>query len=560
MPLAHLGRGILVALRRSYIKGVTFVCAAAVGLSAHGNSASNGDRSISFYHIHTHERLTITYKKAGRYDPDAMKKIDWILRDWRRNEAIKIDPQTIDLAWEMYQELGASEPINIISGYRSPDTNAMLRRTRGGQATQSQHMTGKAIDITFPDVPLKRIRYSALVRERGGVGYYPTSGIPFVHIDTARVRAWPRLPRQELALLFPEGHTRHAPASGGPITAADVREARAKNYDLSMQIAQFHSDRRNGRSSATQIAANSGGGDTSRQPFALASLGPTALPTAPMVAGKPTRQISLTWEKLPGAGPSAPGEQRKVVAAFAPPTIGKPKPQLVATPKLIDRSSRFTPTQSDKDKARLNDLVQQASLSQPAKRLTPAATGGPATASSPKLISEPRPAVRPQKALADAAIAAATPLRSPPPLTGDEPRVAALTPQASAGRNVTSITDMSPDSLGNGWVQAPEFDEDHPEELAYRPFPLAPLLTDTPSANDPQLAGLQHPDVAATLEMIDDEGAVPPMRFRPGQQVAQIMWAQQFQGKAVHLDALREIDANRLAGGIENRSVRTSRR
>ncbi len=142
------------------------------------------------------------------------------------------------------------------------------------------------------------------------------------------------------------------------------------------------------------------------------------------------------------------------------------------------------------------------------------------------------------------------------PKSPEGPQLAALEPDKAA----TSVTDMSPDSLGVGWVQAPEFDEDHPEELAYRPFPLAPLLTDTSSAHDPQLARLQHPDVAATLEMIDDIGEIPPMRFRPGRQVAQVMWAQQFEGKAVHLDALREIDQNRLASSIQNRAVQTSSR
>ena len=90
----------------------------------------------------------------------------------------------------------------------SPDfaraiTNDMLRRTVGGQASESRHILGKAADVHFPDVPLKNLRYSALIRERGGVGYYPTSALPFVHVDTDRVRAWPRLPRYELALLFP---------------------------------------------------------------------------------------------------------------------------------------------------------------------------------------------------------------------------------------------------------------------------------------------------------------------------------------------------------------------
>ena len=151
-----------------------------------------------------------------------------------------MDPDLIDLVWEIHTELGSAEPIHIISGYRSRDTNDMLRRTVGGQASQSRHILGKAMDVHFPDVPVKKLRYSALIRERGGVGYYPTSATPFVHIDTDRVRAWPRLPRTELALLFPSGRTQHVPDDGGPITPEDVRRARAANTELAAQIAEFH--------------------------------------------------------------------------------------------------------------------------------------------------------------------------------------------------------------------------------------------------------------------------------------------------------------------------------
>jgi uncharacterized protein YcbK (DUF882 family) len=535
------GRGLLVALGRSSILFGVLALAAIAGLSSDGITAStSGDRTISLYHIHTQERLTITYKKAGRYDPDALKQINWIMRDWRKNQTIAIDPATIDLAWEMHEELGSREPINIICGYRSRDTNEQLRKTVGGQASQSQHITGKAIDITFPDVPLKRMRYSALIRERGGVGYYPTSGIPFVHVDTARVRSWPRLPRYELALVFPEGHSRHLPADGGPITPADVRVAQSRYHDLAVQIAEFH-DTRKGLKTPTLVAITT----TVQVPQAVASLMPTA-PRAPRYAvaslgGAPpasakaetTRKFDLKAEPLDSATASrgkAPEPSRQVASL----TPDVPSPKLVGTPKLVDRSSKFTPSQGDRGK--LEALFKQA-----------------AAMPEPKLVTGPAPAQRPQKQLAAAAAAVSGETAQ---VAGRQ--VASLEPQKGAA----SITDMSPDSLGNGWVAAPEFDEDHPEELAYRPFPLAPLLTETASANDPQLAGeLQHPDVAATLDVLDDIGAIAPMKFRPGQQVAQVLWAQQFQGKAVHLDALMEIDQGRLLpAGLENRQVKTSAR
>ena len=187
-----------------------------------------GTRTLSFYNIHTKENVTITYKKDGEYLSEGLSQINHIMRDWRRDLPTKMDPELIDTIWEIYQDVGATEPIHLISGYRSRKTNEKLRRRGGGQARKSQHILGKAADIHFPGVPVKKLRNSALVREVGGVGYYPKSGIPFVHVDTGRVRNWPRLPRQELAALFPSGKTKYLPADGRPITKRDSMIALAK--------------------------------------------------------------------------------------------------------------------------------------------------------------------------------------------------------------------------------------------------------------------------------------------------------------------------------------------
>lgn len=533
--------------------------AAVSGLSADRiTAAAPGERTLSFYHIHTKETLTVTYKKNGEYVSDAMKKIDWIMRDWRKNQSVRMDPETIDLIWEMHSELGSQQPISIICGYRSRGTNEMLRRKVGGQASQSQHITGKAIDITFPDVPLKRMRYSALVRERGGVGYYPTSGIPFIHVDTSRVRAWPRLPRYELALLFPSGRTKHAPASGGSISPDDVRAARAKHQDLAQQIAQFHDDRRNPKSTQFAVANAGGAGQPEKRGLTLASL-TDALPwSAKKTAEKPILDANgkprVRWEPIPGS--EVKREQPKPaagtqVAALSPDAA---LPKLVNQPKLLDRPSRFEPrTAAAKPAATAPATTAAKAPAKDKDRATLAALVAKAQSEPmPKLVSEPKPAVRPAQALAAAEMPEGA---GRPPQKGA--RVAALIPEREESN---SITDMSPESLGNGWVQAPEFDEDHPEELAYRPFPLAPLLTESASGAEPQFGDLQHPDVAQTLELIDDVGAVLPMRFRPGQQVARVLWAQQFQGKAVYLDALEELDQSRAATGIAERAVKTSKR
>ena len=158
------------------------------------------------------------YFVPDMFDEAGLKRLNHAMRDWRRDEEIKMDPELIDLIWKIHNQLGSKQPIHLISGYRSPETNAMLRKTRGGQATKSQHMLGKAADIHFPDVPVKSLRNSALIQEVGGVGYYPTSGIPFVHVDTDRVRMWPRIPRLELAALYPSGKTGYLPSDGKPIT------------------------------------------------------------------------------------------------------------------------------------------------------------------------------------------------------------------------------------------------------------------------------------------------------------------------------------------------------
>ena len=180
-------------------------------------NALGDTRTISLHHVHTGENLTITYKKNGKYDQDALKKINWIMRDWRKNQDIKIDREAVDLLWEIHREVAAKEPINIICGYRSPTTNAMLRRRSRGVARFSQHMLGKAIDFYIPGVPLEKLRVAALRLQGGGVGYYPGSGSPFVHLDVGSVRHWPRMTRAQLAKVFPSGRTVHVPSDGNPL-------------------------------------------------------------------------------------------------------------------------------------------------------------------------------------------------------------------------------------------------------------------------------------------------------------------------------------------------------
>ena len=180
-----------------------------------------GDRSLKLYHIHTGEQETIVFKRNGVYDPDGLKKLDYILRDWRIEQPTNMDPHLFDLLWQVYQDSGSHEYIHVVCGYRSPSTNALLRRRSSGVAEHSQHMLGKAMDYFIPDVPLEKLREIGLRMQVGGVGYYPTSGSPFVHMDTGGVRMWPRMTRDQLVRVFPNGRTLYIPSDSGPLPGYD---------------------------------------------------------------------------------------------------------------------------------------------------------------------------------------------------------------------------------------------------------------------------------------------------------------------------------------------------
>jgi uncharacterized protein YcbK (DUF882 family) len=145
-------------------------------------------RSLAFYHTHTCECLDITYARNGIYDQKAMRQISAYLRDFRTSEMHPIDPQVLDILWKIQQELGCSNTYEVISGYRSPKTNRLLRRRSRGVADRSLHMQGKAIDIRLTGRRTHTLRDCAIALEAGGVGYYAESD--FVHIDTGRVRTW----------------------------------------------------------------------------------------------------------------------------------------------------------------------------------------------------------------------------------------------------------------------------------------------------------------------------------------------------------------------------------
>jgi len=162
--------------------------ASSLGAATSTPAASRATRALGFAHTHTGEHLTVEYFSGGAYLPDALSTVNHFLRDFRTGDVHAIDAGLLDLLHSLTQLTGTSKPFQVISGYRSPKTNGMLRQRSEGVAAGSLHMQGQAIDIRLADIPLAKLRTAALQIERGGVGYYPASD--FVHVDTGRVRRW----------------------------------------------------------------------------------------------------------------------------------------------------------------------------------------------------------------------------------------------------------------------------------------------------------------------------------------------------------------------------------
>jgi len=176
--------------RRDFLKiGTGFLATClvpAIGWSAPVPDSTR--RSLSFFNTHTSERIALCYFKDGAYCPDAMKRVNHILRDHRTGDLQVMDSQLLDLLYTINRHVGSDSAFHIISGYRSPKTNARLRKQSSGVAKFSYHMLGRAIDIRLPGYETRKLRQACLDLKLGGVGYYPQSD--FVHVDTGAFRSW----------------------------------------------------------------------------------------------------------------------------------------------------------------------------------------------------------------------------------------------------------------------------------------------------------------------------------------------------------------------------------
>lgn len=293
-------------------------------------------RTLNIEFVHTGERASITFKRNGRYDPKGLKQLNYILRDWRRNEPTKMDPRLFDLVWEVYRQSRAKGYIKVVSAYRSPATNNMLRSRSKGVAKESQHMRGTAMDFYIPGVPLKTLREIGVKMQAGGVGYYPNSGSPFVHMDVAGVRAWPRMSRKDLVRLFPDGKTVHIPADGRPLPGYQQALAEYKRRVASGNTVMMAEESSSSRP-RNFLAMLFGGGDEDEvedipEPAARPAVAqpqpapaapreqPVVTATEPVMVANTLPGVDAAAAPVPQARPSLrPADNSLAVALYQPP-------------------------------------------------------------------------------------------------------------------------------------------------------------------------------------------------------------------------------------------------
>ncbi len=322
--------------------------------------ANSRTRTITLSNQHTNESGSFTFMVNGVYDLGTLDKLNWFCRDWRLNEPTKMDPHLFDIIWEVYRESGSSQPIDVLSGYRSPQTNAMLRRRSRQVAEHSQHMQGKAIDAHFLDVGTGRIRDIAMRAQAGGVGFYPTGNTPWVHIDSGSVRYWPKMSRDALTRLFPDGKTVFIPADGQPMPRYEEARAEIEARGGNIQVARGggiggifswlfggggadDAEEFGGQEATTTTMAStgnarggrSGGPQAQEPPVEVADVGPDAVAKAKRHL--PTGQ---TYASAPAPEPQAE------VADVGPQAVAKAKRNLptgqayASAPELLNAGAR----------------------------------------------------------------------------------------------------------------------------------------------------------------------------------------------------------------------------
>jgi uncharacterized protein YcbK (DUF882 family) len=490
------------------------------------SQAAGETRSLKLYFIHTGEKAVITYKRNGRFDPKGLEQLNRFLRDWRKNQPTKMDPRLFDLIWEVYRQSGSHEYINVVCGFRSPGTNAMLksRSRNSGVAEKSQHMLGKAMDFFIPDVKLATLRGIGMKMQVGGVGFYPKSGSPFVHMDVGGVRAWPRMSRDELVRLFPNGNTMHIPADGRPLPGYEQAVADYKRRVSGSRVEMASSGAFSGssdddsepRKHKTLFAALFGGGaddaedssdDSAAAPVAVAKATPPKAETPAAVPEDQTEVASLN-APVPQVRPAfanMPGGS-EVASALVAPNSGNAAQQALAAAtdegqqpqQFADLSTFSVPVPSLLGPRRLPGDAEIASAD-------PAAGTG-------DLASVPAPAERP--ALAEKLLAAA----DTDPEGDDEADQDTLSPAVADALN----------QQNNVATQQVAMQQQQPPALSVEQAINAAMRQKAPAEKPPlELAALAPMTKSASFgdgfdaPQISDEGAAPALPAKGGRPTKQ---------------------------------------
>lgn len=429
-------------------------CALVLGARGTQDAIANGDtRTLELFHAHTQERLRVTFRRDGSFDSNALSQLNHFLRDWRNDEQVAMAPQLFDVVWYVYREVGASEPIRVVSAYRSPNTNAMLARRSRAVAKNSHHMRGNAMDFHIPGVSMAKVREIGMRLQRGGVGYYPTAGSPFVHLDVGTVRSWPRMPREQLERIFPDGKTVHIPADGVPLA----------NYQLAL----------------AEVQARGG----------------SALDYDTVIS---SRGKSL-WALLFGSGeeddggaeraPTRGRNARTAVASVAPPPMASGDNVMVASVQ----PSAVTAFAALPSRAPRRTELRPQPGSEPAPAESPAAeavTPAPAPAAVPQVAALPLPPVRPRGLGEVAPLVANAPLPADLPVPPIRPSTLAVAvapaPEAQSPQ-VASLVPPATALLPAPGLAVPPRRSAPVFEVAMAaapvPAPAAPALTEPPAPN-----------------------------------------------------------------------------
>jgi uncharacterized protein YcbK (DUF882 family) len=482
----------------------TSIAALLVFLGGYGpqRAAASGEtRTISFHHIHTNEDLTVTYKVNGRYDEAALSKINHLLRDWREEDPIKMDPQLIDLLWEVHRETGAKEPIWVVCGYRSPSTNSRLRRRSSGVAKFSQHMLGKAVDFYIPGVPLDKLRAAGLRAQRGGVGYYPSSA--FVHMDTGSVRHWPRMPEEQLMAVLAKGQL-------ASHNASDPRGTRVAQGEIQRKPKPFG-----------LLARLFGGGKDEEEDEAAAA--PAQAKTVP---AKATRAVASVTGSSATASPKPAEPRSERIAAVPMPT---PKPAKTETykPETYQVASA-----DSKPVARLAFASAGSSFGLASSTSTPvilakddAPTAMPSIVADGNAATAPKPA-RPAQAASLVAQAEMSAndiinqrgywqgLPSTEPVEPRPASAAAVAPRPTPKRHAaTASADPATTATVTPWALVKGSDnEPVPNALAYaaQPTPIAAARTVPANPGSSRAAVATQGDTTVAVKRGEDRVAVAP--------------------------------------------------